>query len=185
MKTPPILVLAGPTAVGKGTVVRRLRELYPQIVVSVSATTRRPRPGEVDGADYFFVSDEQFDTLISSDALLEWATVHGRDRYGTPREWVEAQVRAGHPVILEIDLDGARQVRETLPSAVFVFLLPPSWEELVKRLTGRGTESVDERQRRLETAKVELAAASEFDHCVINDNVDNAVQKLASLLGLD
>lgn len=185
METPRLTVLAGPTAVGKGTVVQALRARHPELVVSVSATTRDPRPGEIDGVHYRFVSDEEFDRLVATDGMLEWATVHGLHRYGTPRGPVEDALSAGSPVLLEIDLDGARQVRRTRPDALFVFLAPPSWEELVHRLVGRGTESEAERARRLETAKVELAAESEFDVTVINDDLDRAVAELARVMGLE
>lgn len=185
MTESPVLVLAGPTAVGKGTVVKQLRSLYPNIAVSISATTRPARPGEVDGEHYYFVSDQQFDDLIASQNLLEWAVVHGKHRYGTPRAPIE-ELRAAHvPVILEIDLDGARQVRQTMPDAQFVFLMPPSWEEMVRRLEGRGTESEAQQRRRLETARVEIAAASEFDFRVTNDNVEDTARELARIMGLD
>lgn len=179
-----IFVLAGPTAVGKGTVVRELRERFPNLVVSISATTRAPRPGERDGVDYFFVTESQFDSLIESDGLLEWAVVHGKNRYGTPRRWVLEQAALGKVVLLEIDLDGARQVRRRLPEAKFIFLAPPSWEELERRLAGRGTESAQDQLRRLETARLELDAAEEFDVTVINDDLETAVQSLAQHLGL-
>lgn len=170
---------------GKGTVVGRLRSLYPELAVSISATTRAPRPGEVDGVDYFFVSDREFDRLIREDGLLEWAVVHGRHRYGTPRAWVDEQVSGGRTVLLEIDLNGARQVRHTMPEATFIFLMPPSWEELERRLVGRGTEDAQECTRRLETARVEMAAVDEFEDVVTNDNLDTAVEQLAGLMGLN
>ncbi len=179
-----VFVLAGPTAVGKGTVVTELRHRFPQLVVSISVTTRAPRPLEEDGVDYFFISDDEFQELIAENGLLEWAVVHGQHKYGTPREWVLQQSQSGRTVLLEIDLDGARQVRQTLPEATLIFLMPPSWEELERRLLGRGTEGPDERQRRLETARVEMEAAPEFDHVVINDDLDSAVGDLAALLGL-
>ena len=175
-----LTVLSGPTAVGKGTVVSRLSADHPEIFVSVSATTRPPRPGEVDGVHYLFVSEEEFDALVAEDALLEWAVVHGVHRYGTPRAPVLAAVAAGRPALLEIDLQGARQVRAAWPEARFVFLAPPSWEELVRRLVGRGTESDEQRRRRLETARRELAAASEFDHVVVNGEVGQAVADLVA-----
>ena len=133
-----LTVLAGPTAVGKGSVAAYIREHHPEIWISVSATTRPARPGEVDGRHYLFVSDEEFDRMIEQDELLEWAVVHRRARYGTPRKPVEQALAAGRPALLEIDLQGARQVRTTMPGALFVFLKPPSWEELVQRLVGRG-----------------------------------------------
>ena len=180
----PVTVLAGPTAVGKGTVSARIRQEYPQIWLSVSATTRPPRPGEVDGVHYRFVSEETFTDLVETDQMLEWAVVHGRHRYGTPRGPVMEAVAAGHPVLLEIDLAGARQIRRTLPGARFVFLAPPDWDTLVQRLVGRGTETDEERERRLETARRELAAESEFDVTIVNDSVERATGELAALLGV-
>ena len=180
----PVTVLAGPTAVGKGTVSAAIRARYPQIWLSVSATTRAPRPGEVDGVHYRFVGEEEFSRLIEDGQMLEWAVVHGRNKYGTPRGPVEEKVAEGRPVLLEIDLAGARQVRESLPEARFVFLAPPDWDTLVERLVGRGTESAEERERRLETARVELAAESEFDVTIVNDTVERASDELARLLGV-
>lgn len=178
------LVVSGPTAVGKGTVVAALRAAHPEVAVSVSATTRPPRPGEIDGHHYYFVNDDQFDDLIASNGLLEWATVHGTHRYGTPRGPVQQAIADGRPVVLEIDLQGARQVRETLPAATQVFLAPPSWEELVSRLRGRGTETPEQMARRLRTARRELAAQAEFDAVVVNDTVERSVEQLVALLGL-
>ncbi|MEI5582936.1 guanylate kinase [Agromyces sp. CCNWLW213] len=177
-----LVVLAGPTAVGKGTVAGYIREHHPEVELSVSATTRAPRPGEVEGEHYFFVSDEEFDRMIADDELLEWATVHNAYRYGTPRGPVEEAIAAGSSVLLEIDIQGARSVRRAMPEATLVFLLPPTWEELVRRLVGRGTESPAEQQRRLETAKVELAAVEEFDHQVVNHEVREAAQKVVDLM---
>lgn len=179
-----LTVLAGPTAVGKGTVSADLRRRYPQIWLSVSATTRPPRPGEVDGLHYHFVGHQEFDRMAAGGELLEWALVHGRNRYGTPRAPVAERLRRGEPALLEIDLQGARQVRETMPNAHFVFLAPPSWEELERRLVGRGTEGPEERERRLRTAREELAAAAEFDDVVVNDVVTRATDELVSLMGL-
>jgi guanylate kinase len=179
-----LTVLAGPTAVGKGTVSADLRARYPEVWLSVSATTRAPRPGEIDGVHYHFLTTEEFDRLDAEGELLESAVVHGRNRYGTPRGPVEARLAAGEPALLEIDLQGARQVRETMPDARFVFLAPPSWEELERRLVGRGTEGPEERERRLATARVELAAESEFDHVIINDDVHRATDELVSVIGL-
>lgn len=180
-----LVVLAGPTAVGKGTVAAAVRARHPEVWISVSATTRKPRPGEIDGVHYHFVSDEEFDRLVAEDRLLEWAVVHHAARYGTPRQPVEDSLAAGRPSMLEIDLQGARQVRETMPDAVFVFLRPPSWEELVRRLVGRGTESADERERRLVTARDELAAESEFDTTIVNHEVHDAADQLVSWMVLD
>jgi guanylate kinase len=170
--------------VGKGTVSAAIRARYPQIWLSVSATTRAPRPGEIDGVHYRFVGEEEFSRLIEDGQMLEWAVVHGRNKYGTPRGPVEEKVAEGRPVLLEIDLAGARQVRETLPGARFVFLAPPDWDTLVHRLVGRGTEDEEERERRLATARVELAAEGEFDVTIVNDSVDRAADELARLLGV-
>ena len=177
-----LTVLAGPTAVGKGTVAGYVREHHPEVWLSVSVTTRRPRPGEADGVHYHFVDDAEFDRMIVEGELLEWAVVHGLARYGTPRRPVEKALAAGGPVLLEIDLHGARQVRESMPDAFFVFLAPPTWEELVRRLVGRGTEAEPEREARLGTARVELAAAAEFDVVVLNDDVRRAAEELVSLM---
>lgn len=178
-----LVVLAGPTAVGKGTVSTYIRENHPEVHLSVSATTRSPRPGEIDGVNYFFVSDAEFDRLVEDDDMLEWATVHNAYRYGTPRRPVEAALAEGRSVLLEIDLQGARQVRRAMPEAVLVFLLPPTWEELVRRLIGRGTEAPAEQQRRLATAKVELAAQGEFDFRVVNGDVSQAAMEVVDLMG--
>lgn len=179
-----LTVLAGPTAVGKGTVVGALRARHPEIWVSVSATTRPPRPGEVDGVHYRFVTPEEFTRLVEHGQMLEWAVVHGVHRYGTIRGPVEEVLAEGRPALLEIDLQGARQVRRAMPEARFVFLAPPSWEELVRRLVGRGTETPAERQRRLATAREELAAVAEFDDVIVNDDVDRAADELARLVTL-
>ena len=176
-----LLVLAGPTAVGKGTVAAHIREHNPEIHLSVSATTRAPRPGEVDGVHYYFVDDEEFDRLIAEDELLEYAVVHNRSRYGTPRAPIDAALADGRTVLLEIDLQGARQVRKAEPAATLIFLLPPTWDELVQRLVGRGTEEAEERARRLRTAKVELAAQNEFDHLIVNEDVATAAAEVVEL----
>jgi guanylate kinase len=176
-----LVVLAGPTAVGKGTVSAYIRENYPDILLSVSATTRPPRPGEVEGVHYYFVSDAEFDRMIEQKELLEWATVHNSYRYGTPRPPIDAALAEGKRVMLEIDLQGARLVRNAMPEAVLVFLLPPSWDELVRRLIGRGTETGAEQTRRLETAKVELAAQDEFDYKVVNREVAQAAREVVDL----
>jgi guanylate kinase len=179
-----LTVVSGPTAVGKGTVVARLAALHPEIFVSISATTRPPRPGEIDGQHYLFVSEEEFDTLIADGALLEWAVVHGVHRYGTPRAPVLAALASGRPALLEIDLQGARQVRSRWPDATFVFLAPPSWDELIRRLAGRGTETPGQRDRRLATARAEMARQAEFDYVVVNREVGQAVDDLVALLNL-
>ncbi|MFT3662486.1 MAG: guanylate kinase [Gordonia sp. (in: high G+C Gram-positive bacteria)] len=178
-----LVVLVGPSAVGKSTVVRRLRELLPDLRFSVSATTRDPRPGEVDGRDYHFVSRAEFDDMIERNELLEWADIHGGlQRSGTPAGPVRAALESGVPMLVEVDLAGSRLVREQLPEAVTVFLAPPSWDELVRRLTGRGTESPEVIERRLATAKVEMDAQDEFAHVVVNDDVDASAEKLVNLL---
>ncbi|TWE12532.1 guanylate kinase [Rudaeicoccus suwonensis] len=178
----PLVVLAGPTAVGKGTVSAYIREHYPEVWLSVSMTTRHPRPGEIDGKHYHFVTQPKFDELVRQGEFLEHAVVHGRASYGTPRGPVLAAAQEGRLPLLEIDLQGARQVRERMPDAYFVFLAPPSWDELVRRLVGRGTESEAERETRLATARRELAAKSEFDHTIVNDDVQRAAQELVHLM---
>ena len=177
-----LTVISGPTAVGKGTVIRYIRENHPEIKLSVSATTRAPRPGEVDGVAYHFLSQEEFDAKIADGQMLEYAIVHGTNRYGTLRQPVEAALAAGDQMILEIDIQGARQVKAAMPEANLVFIAPPSWEELVSRLTGRGTETAQEQARRLETAREELAAQKEFDHVVINDEVADCALRIVNLM---
>ena len=179
-----LVVLAGPTAVGKGTVSAHIRQNYPEVHFSVSATTRAPRPGETHGEHYYFVTDEEFDRMIADGELLEWAVVHNSYRYGTPRPPIDAALAAGSSVLLEIDLQGARAVREVMPEARLIFLLPPSWDELVRRLIGRGTETPAEQQRRLETARVELAAQDEFDFKVVNHDVGQAAQEVVELMAV-
>jgi guanylate kinase len=177
-----LTVLAGPTAVGKGTVAADIRARYPEVWISISATTRKPRPDEEHGVHYLFVSDDEFDRMIAADELLEWAVVHKAARYGTPRQPVLDKLAEGRPALLEIDLQGARQVREKMPDALFVFLAPPSWDELVRRLVGRGTETAEERVRRLETATLELAAEKEFDVTIVNASVTEAADQLVKLI---
>lgn len=177
-----LVVLAGPTAVGKGTVAADVRRHHPEVWISVSATTRAPRPGEQDGVHYWFVDDDQFDAMVARGDLLEWAVVHKAARYGTPRQPVEKVLSEGRSAMLEIDLQGARQVRESMPDALFVFLKPPSWDELVRRLVGRGTESEEERERRLVTARDELAAEAEFDVSIVNHEVHAAAEELVALM---
>jgi guanylate kinase len=177
-----LVVLAGPTAVGKGTVAADVRRHHPEAWISVSATTRAPRPGEQDGVHYWFVDDDQFDAMVERGDLLEWAVVHKAARYGTPRQPVEVALADGRPALLEIDLQGARQVRESMPDALFVFLKPPSWDELVRRLVGRGTETEEERERRLDTAREELAAEAEFDVSIVNHEVHAAAEELVALM---
>ncbi|HEY9290721.1 MAG TPA: guanylate kinase [Microlunatus sp.] len=182
--TARLVVLSGPTAVGKGTVVNRLRQDHPDVWVSVSATTRPPRPGEIDGVHYLFVGEDEFDRLVADGDLLEWAVVHGVHRYGTPRQPVLDALATGRSAILELDLQGARQVRQTWPEAHFVFLAPPTWEELLHRQAVRNTEDPAERERRLQTAREEMAAQDEFDQTIVNIDVQQAVRDLIHLLGL-
>jgi guanylate kinase len=177
-----LVVLAGPTAVGKGTIAAYVRTHFPDVWLSVSMTTRPPRPGEVAGVHYYFADDAEFDRLVAAGEFLEYAVVHGRAKYGTPRGPVERALHQGRLALLEIDLQGARQVRATMPGALFVFLRPPSWEELVRRLVGRGTEEQEEREVRLATARRELAAATEFDVTIVNDDVRRASEELVSLV---
>ena len=177
-----LVVIAGPTAVGKATVLRSVREIRPEYSLSVSATTRSRRPGERDGRDYFFVSQSEFDRMIAAGELLEWATVHGVHRYGTPRGPVEAQQREGKTVLLEIDLQGARQIRASGVEAFFIFLAPPNFNALIERLESRGTEDEEERRRRLATAVEELSARDEFDAVVINDLVERAAAEVVDLI---
>ena len=177
-----LTVLAGPTAVGKGSVSADIRAHHPEVWISVSATTRPPRPGEVHGVHYWFVSEAEFDRMVEQDELLEWAVVHRVARYGTPRAPVEEALAAGRLALLEIDLQGARQVHTAMPEAFMVFLAPPSWEELVRRLEGRGTEGAVEQERRLETARVELAAEAEFDVTIVNAEIHDAAEELVALM---
>ncbi|MUL63251.1 guanylate kinase [Mycobacterium sp. CBMA 234] len=178
-----VVVLAGPSAVGKSTVVRCLREQVPDLHFSVSATTRAARPGEVDGVDYTFVSADDFQRLIDDGELLEWAEIHGGlQRSGTPARPVQDAIAAGHPVLIEVDLAGARAVKKSMPEVLTVFLAPPSWEVLESRLIGRGTESPEVQARRLETARAEMAAQDSFDVTVVNSQLESACAELVSLL---
>ena len=177
------MVLAGPSGVGKSEVVTRLRVRLPELYFSVSATTRDARPGEVDGVHYRFVGTEGFDRLVERGDLLEWAEIHGGlQRSGTPREPVERALDAGRPVLVEVDLQGARAIKAVLPEAITVFLEPPSFEELARRLRERGTESEAQVERRLETSREEMAARDEFDVAVVNDDVQHVVARLVELL---
>ena len=178
-----LVVLAGPSAVGKSTVVHRLVSDVPDLYFSVSMTTWAPRPGEVDGEDYFFVSADDFQRRIDAGEMLEWADIHGGlQRSGTPAGPVQEALDAGRPVLVEVDLAGARNIKRLMPEASTVFLAPPSWEILVQRLSGRGTETEEVIQRRLLTAREELNAQHEFDDVVVNDDVDTAVAAIASIL---
>ncbi|MFM7648934.1 MAG: guanylate kinase [Cyanobium sp.] len=177
-------VITGPSGVGKGTLVSRLLARHPRIWLSVSATTRPPRPGEVEGESYFFLSREHFERQVEAGGFLEWAEFAG-NLYGTPREPVERQLAAGRPVLLEIELEGARQVRRSFPAGFQVMLQPPSLEELERRIRGRGTDAEAAIQRRLERAREELAAAAEFDATLVNGDLELALAELEKLLGLD
>jgi guanylate kinase len=178
-----VVVLSGPSAVGKSTLVHCLRERISDLHFSVSATTRAPRPGEVDGVDYHFVSTDRFQQLIDDGSLLEWAEIHGGlHRSGTMADSVRDAVTAGHPVLIEVDLAGARAVKQAMPEAITVFLAPPNWAALEARLIGRGTETPEVIERRLATARTELAAQNDFDEVVVNRQLETACSELVSLL---
>lgn len=178
------IVLAGPSGVGKGTVASGVRSRRPDTFVSISVTTRSPRPGEIDGEHYFFVSEADFDRMIENSELLEWALVHGEHRYGTPRQPVDDAIDAGKPVLLEIDVQGAMSVKEAMPEIRLVFLLPPTWDALVDRLASRGTEDEHQQKRRLATAEHELTLSGRFDVCLVNDDVSDAVHFVLELMGI-
>ncbi|MBA2730074.1 MAG: guanylate kinase [Euzebyaceae bacterium] len=177
-----LYVVSGPGGVGKGTVVATMARRHPEIVVSVSSTTRPPRPGEVDGVHYHFLEDEAFDALIASNSFLEWAAFGGH-RYGTPWASVCTALAEGHPVVLEIDVQGAAQVRERFPGAVLIFLEAPSPEALAERLSTRGTDDPERIAERLRLAEAEMAQGRDFDHLVVNDNLNRAVGALTRILG--
>lgn len=176
-----VFVITGPSGVGKGTLIRGLLARIPELELSVSATTRQPRLGEVDGVDYHFLREDEFDRKVNAGAFVEHAAYSGR-RYGTLRSELERRTSAGVPVVLEIEVQGARQVRKTLPSAVQIFIVPPSEEALRERLVGRGTDDPAEIERRLAVAERELAARQEFHHQVMNDRQEEAVRELERLV---
>lgn len=176
-----LFVISGPSGVGKGTVLKELMGKVPDVVYSVSATTRPPRQGEKDGKDYFFLSAEEFKKGIAENKWLEWARVHN-SYYGTPRLFVEQKLHEGHNVILEIDTQGARQVKERCPDAVFIFLTPPSVEDLTKRLEKRGTDSLQDKKIRLRNAIAEMEDAEWYDYCVVNDSVQRAAQEIKEIM---
>jgi guanylate kinase len=176
-----VFVITGPSGVGKGTLIRLLRERVPELALSVSATTRAPRPGEEDGVDYHFLSDAAFADRVAAGDFVEWAEYSGR-RYGTLRSELQRQLDAGHPVVLEIEVQGARQVREAMPEAVQIFIEPPDGEALKDRLVGRGTDDQAEIARRMAVAQEELAAAGEFQYRVCNDRLDEAVARLVEIV---
>jgi guanylate kinase len=177
----PVFVITGPSGVGKGTLIRALRERVPELELAVSATTRQPRPGERHGVDYHFLTDGEFQQRVDRGDFVEHARYSGR-RYGTLREELERRGAGDTPVLLEIEVQGARQVREAMPEAVQVFIVPPSEEALRTRLVGRGTDSPEDVARRLETAREELAAQHEFSHVVVNDRLEDAVAELEALV---
>lgn len=161
---------------------RALRRAHPELCISVSVTTRPARPDEIDGVNYHFIDDATFDRMVADGDLLEWALVHGHAKYGTPRRPVDRALEEGRSVLLEVDLQGARQIRSTGREALYIFLEPPSWDEMVRRLTGRGTEEVEEQERRLASAREELAAEAEFDIVLVNHDVEQVCKDLVALL---
>lgn len=181
MRKGNLFIISGPSGAGKGTLVKAIQPLVPDIWVSVSVTTRAPRPGEVPGRHYYFIPAAEFDRLIATGGLLEWAEVH-TNRYGTPVAAVEEKIAEGRQVILEIDPQGAFQVKRLVPDSVLVFIMPPSWDELERRLVGRGSETEAQVETRLETARRELELVGEYDHVVINDDVPRAANELVALI---
>jgi guanylate kinase len=179
--TARLTVLAGPSGVGKGSVIAAVRRRHPDVWLSVSVTTRAPRAGETDGVEYHFVDQAEFDRMVAEGELLEH-DAHMSASYGTPRAPVEAQLAAGGSALLEIDIEGARQVRAAMPDAQLVFLAPPSFDELARRLTGRGTESPERVRERLDRARIEMAAEDEFDVVLVNDEIERAADALVALM---
>jgi len=184
MRNGLLIVISGPAGTGKGTVVGKLLEKNPNIKLSISKTTRKPRPGEKEGVNYFFVSREQFEEEIKNERFLEYAE-YNNNYYGTPKDFVFEALEKGFDVILEIETKGALQIKKVFSDAVLIFLLPPSIEELYKRLVKRGTESEDEIKARLEIAKNEIKLVPEYDYCVINDNVDDAAEKIQKIIEVE
>jgi guanylate kinase len=181
MSVGKLIVLTGPSGVGKGTLLKILLERHSQLYVSISATTRPPRPGEVDGKSYYFVDRPRFEELMRSGSLLEWAEYAG-NYYGTPKQQVEEKIALGQWVILEIELKGARQIRQSFPSALSIFLLPPSLEELEKRIQNRGQDSLEAMAIRLATARAEVAAAEEFDYQIVNEDLEIALAQIEAAI---
>jgi guanylate kinase len=181
MRKGNLFIISGPSGAGKGTLVRAIQRIVSDTWVSVSMTTRAPRPGEVEGQHYFFISDAEFSDLAENGGLLEWAEVHG-NRYGTPRAAVETRVAEGRQVILEIDPQGAFQVKTLVPQSVLVFIMPPSWDELQRRLVGRGSETESQVETRMETARRELELVGEYDNVVLNEDVSRAAAELAAII---
>jgi guanylate kinase len=181
MRKGNLFIISGPSGAGKGTLVKAILPVVRDAWVSVSATTRAPRPGEVAGTHYSFISDDEFSTLAANGGLLEWAEVHG-NRYGTPRAAVQAKVAEGKQVILEIDPQGAFQVKKLVPESVLIFIMPPTWDELHRRLLNRGSETEAQVETRLQTARRELELVGEYDYVVLNDDVPKAAAKLAAII---
>jgi guanylate kinase len=179
--SPPVLVITGPSGVGKGTLIRTLLDRIPELELSVSATTRKPRPGETQGVDYHFLSEDEFENRVRNGEFVEHANYSGR-RYGTLRSDLEQRLARGAPVVLEIEVQGARQIAGTMPEAVRIFIAPPSEEALRTRLVGRGTDAAQDVEKRLETAREELRAQDEFPHVVRNDRLDDAVDALEEVV---
>jgi guanylate kinase len=176
-----LIVLTGPSGVGKGTLLRSLLQRHPDLYLSVSATTRQPRSGEIEGQNYYFVQRLQFERMVAQGEFLEWAEFAG-NCYGTPRQAVEEQIQAGKWVVLEIELEGARQIRKTFPTAFRIFILPPSLDELESRIRGRGQDSEDAIARRLASAQTEVNAANEFDLQIVNDDLEAALHQIEAAL---